>query len=409
MLVKYTLAHLNDHYTSRTDLFRYFFRLAWVGFGGPLAHISMMEHDVVEKKKWMSQEEFTGILGMTNMLPGPNSTELAIHIGHAMGGRIGGIISGIAFTLPGFFIMLALSYLYFELGGIPSVSGIFYGVNPVVIVIIAITAIRLGRGSAKDYKSIGIAAAVFAAILLTEVNEAIVLLAAGAVGLLLYPPRKSGSGSNPSSSLPPSGFRPPPSNMTPVFIALPIFALVYSLSAIPVELQLFLEFLKAGALLFGSGLVIVPLIGADVVESFGWMSYSQFFDGVTLGQVTPGPVVKTAAFVGYSVGGVLGAGIATLGVFLPPFAIVTILAPVFKKVKSNAWLQSFLKGVRPGAVGAILAVAVTLGQTALIDVWTIVIAAAALIALTKFKLSIPLTVVVAAVVGVAITCLRAVS
>lgn len=397
--------HPND--VSQTELFRYFFRLAWVGFGGPLAHISMMEHDAVEKKKWMSQEEFTDILGMTNMLPGPNSTELAIHIGHAMGGRMGGIISGIAFTLPGFFIMLALSYLYFELGGIPSVSGIFYGVNPVVIVIITITAVRLGKGSAKDHKSIGIAAAVFATILLTEVNEAIVLLGAGAAGLLLYPSKKSDSSGNSSSSSPPSGASPPPSTMSQVFTTLPIFAVVFSLSTMPVELQLFLEFLKAGALLFGTGLVIVPLVGADVVEGFGWMSYSQFFDGVTLGQVTPGPVVKTAAFVGYSVGGVLGAGIATLGVFLPPFAIVTILAPVFKKVKSNAWLQSFLKGVRPGAVGAILAVAVTLGQTALVDTWTIVIAAVALVALAKFKTSIPLTVVVAAVVGVAITYLMA--
>lgn len=384
------------------SLFRYFFNLAWVGFGGPLAHISMMEHDLVEKKKWITREEFTDILGMTNMLPGPNSTELAIHIGHVMGGRKGGIVSGIAFTLPGFFIMLALSYLYFQFGSIPGVSGIFYGVNPVVIVVIALTAIRLGKSSAREYKSIGIAAAVFVAILLTDVNEAIVLLAAGGAGMLLYLPRKQEGSGTSAPSRPGS-----PTMMTLLpFIPPSILALVFSVNNMPVELQLFLEFLKAGAVLFGSGLVIIPVIGTDVVENFGWMTYGQFFDGVTLGQVTPGPVVKTAAFVGYSVAGVLGASIATLGVFLPPFVVVTILAPVFGKVKSNAWLQSFLKGVRPGAVGAILAVAVTLGETALVDVWTIVIAAGALLALIKFKAPIPVLVGICGAAGVAIAYLQ---
>lgn len=393
---------LGDVPISLASLFRYFFKLAWIGFGGPLAHISMMEHDLVEKKKWITREEFTDILGMTNMLPDPNSTELAIHTGHVMGGRKGGIVSGIAFTLPGFFIMLALSYLYFQFGSIPDVSGIFYGVNPVVIVVIALTAIRLGKSSAREYKSIGIAAAVFVAILLTDVNEAIVLLAAGGAGLLLYLPRKQ-DGDN--TSLPARSGPPTMMALLP-FIPPSILAVAFSLNSMPVELQLFLEFLKAGAVLFGSGLVIVPIIGTDVVESFGWMTYSQFFDGVTLGQVTPGPVVKTATFVGYSVAGVLGASIATLGVFLPPFVLVTILAPVFGKVKSNAWLQAFLKGVRPGAVGAILAVAVTLGETALVDVWTIAIAARAFLALVKFKAPIPVLVGICGAAGVAIAYLQ---
>lgn len=387
------------------NLFKYFFKLAWIGFGGPLAHISMMEHDLVEKKKWITREEFTDILGMTNMLPGPNSTELAIHIGNVMGGRKGGIVSGIAFTLPGFFIMLALSYLYFQFGSIPGVSGIFYGVNPVVIVVIALTAIRLGKSSAREYKSVGIAAAVFVAILLSDVNEAIVLLAAGGAGLLLYLPREQKNNRSSSASSPRS--HSPTTMMTLLpFITPSILAVAFSLKDTPVQLQLFLEFLKAGAILFGSGLVIVPLIGTDVVDNFGWMTNGQFFDGVTLGQVTPGPVVKTAAFVGYSVAGVLGASIATLGVFLPPFAVVTILAPIFGRVKSNAWLQAFLKGVRPGAVGAILAVAVTLGQTALMDVWTVVIAAAALLAFARFKAPIPIIVGVCGAAGVAITYLR---
>jgi len=369
-------------------LFRYFFKLAWIGFGGPLAHISMMQHDTVEKKRWLSREEFTEILGITNMLPGPNSTELAIHIGYVKGGRIGAIVSGLAFTLPGFFIMLVLSWLYFQVGSIPSIAGIFYGINPAVIVIIAITAVRLGRSSARDARSLTIAVAVFLAVLLTDVNEAIVLLSAGIAGLLLYAPRRMKSALSILLLGPPS-----------------LFASI-SLGALPTWLQVFWVFLKAGALLFGSGLVIVPLIASEVVGDFGWMSYRQFFDGVTLGQVTPGPVVKTAAFVGYSVGGVFGAGVATLGVFLPPFVIVTLLAPIFRKMKSNKILQAFLKGVRPGAVGAILAVAVTLGETALIDVWTVAIAAVSLTALAKFKASIPLVVVTCGLAGVAITFLH---
>ena len=377
-----------DEEPGLAGLFRYFFKLAWIGFGGPLAHISMMQHDTVEKKRWLSRDEFTEILGMTNMLPGPNSTELAIHIGYVKGGRIGAFVSGLAFTLPAFFIMLVLSWLYFQLGSIPSIAGLFYGINPAVIAIIVITAVRLGRSSAGDARSLTIAVAVFLAVLLTDVNEAIVLLSAGIAGLLLYAPRRMKSALFILVLGPPS-----------------LFASI-SLGALPAWLQVFWVFLKAGALLFGSGLVIVPLIASEVVGDFGWMSYRQFFDGVTLGQVTPGPVVKTAAFVGYSVGGVFGAGVATLGVFLPPFVIVTLLAPLFRKMKSNKILQAFLKGVRPGAVGAILAVAVTLGETALIDVWTVAIAAVSLTALAKFKASIPLVVVTCGLAGVAITFLH---
>lgn len=373
----------SDDNPGLVGLFHYFFKLAWIGFGGPLAHISMMQQDAVEKKRWLSREEFAEILGMTNMLPGPNSTELAIHIGYVKGGRTGAIISGLAFTLPGFFMMLVLSWLYFQFGSIPSVSGIFYGMNPAVIIIIVIAAVRLGRSSVVDIKSFGLATAVFLTVLLTGVNEAVVLLSAGIAGMLLYMGNRL-------------------KNRLAVFLLIPTSFGVISLTNMPVEFQLFFQFLKAGALLFGSGLVIVPLIASDVVEGFGWMSYKQFFDGVTLGQITPGPIVKTAAFVGYSVGGILGAGVATLGVFLPPFVIVTLLAPIFRKMKANKLLQNFLKGVRPGAVGAILAVAISLGETALIDAWTIAIAAACLLALTKFKVPIPLTIVACAVAGIAI-------
>ncbi|MBI2126171.1 MAG: chromate efflux transporter [Thaumarchaeota archaeon] len=312
--------------TSLTSLFFYFFRLAWVGFGGPLVHISMMQRDLVEKRRWLAREEFMDMLGLTNLLPGPNSTEMCIHIGYRMRGRIGAVVSGLAFTLPGFFMMLALSWLYFQFIRLPSVSGVFYGINPAVVVIIAITAFRLGRSSVNDWKGLGILISAFLAILLTNINEAIILLSAGIAGLMINASWRSERDS---------------ARLLPLLAPIPIFAFM-SLASLPRELLLFLEFLKAGSLLFGTGLVIIPLIGPDVVEGFGWLSYEQFIDGVTLGQITPGPVVKTAAFVGYKVAGVLGATVATLGVFLPAFVIVILLASLLRKVRTSKLLQDFL-------------------------------------------------------------------
>ncbi|MGB9728032.1 MAG: chromate efflux transporter [Nitrososphaeria archaeon] len=271
---------------SLLELFLYFFRLSWTAFGGPLAYISMMEDDCVEKRKWLSKEEFTEMVGVTNMLPGPNAAEMAIHIGYVKRGLVGGILSGFAFVTPSFIIILFLSWLYFQYHTMPAVGDIFYGINPVVVVIILVAAYRLGRSSIVDWKLFCIFMAAFIISYFTEVNEAIILLVSGLIGLILY-------------------------NQKPVsvkdykklnLLLPPIILFNLSLEHMPTLLMIFLEFLKAGSLLFGSGLVIIPLIGPDVI-SFGWVSEKEFFDGVTLGQITPGPVMKTAAFIGYRVAG----------------------------------------------------------------------------------------------------------
>ncbi len=348
-----------------------------------MAYISMMEDDCVEKRRWLSKEEFAEMLGITNMLPGPNATEMAIHIGTVKGGRVGGVLSGLGFTIPSFVIMLVLSWLYFQYGAVPTVSGLFYGINPVIVAIIVVTVLRLGRSSVVDWKLAGIFMGTLLATYFKVANEALILFSAGLAGALIYGPILK------REALVMLIFLP---------FSLPLVSAFYG--ELPVMIQLLLEFLKASLLMFGTGLVIIPLIGPDVVEVFGWMSYKEFFDGVTLGQVTPGPVMKTAAFVGYKVGGVLGAAVAMFGTFLPPFVTVISLAPFFRQIRSNRWLRGFLKGVQAGTVGAILAVAGSLALVAFPDLLTIAIAAVSLIAVLKFRVNMSLLAIAAGALGV---------
>jgi len=342
----------------------------------------MMEDDCVEKRKWLSKGEFTEMLGITNMLPGPNATEMAIHIGHARRGRLGGIVAGLGFTIPSFVIILALSWLYFRYGAMPGVDGFFYGINPVVIGIILVTLLRLGKSSITDPKLAVLFAATLLATQFTKANEALIMLLSGFVGILLYAPALR----RVSTAL--------------VFMPLALPTLAIAVGSLPIMLQLFLEFLKASCLMFGTGLVIIPLTGPDIVESFGWMSYREFFDGVTLGQVSPGPVMKTAGFVGYKVAGVPGATAAFWAIFLPPFFIVTLLAPFYRRMRRDPWLQGFLKGVKVGAAATILGAVVSMAPATFTDLLTVAIAAASFVATLKLKVNLSLLVIGAGALGV---------
>jgi chromate transporter len=279
-----------------------------------------------------------------------------------------------------------LSWLYFTYRALPSVGGLFYGINPVVVVLIVITAWRLGKSAITDWKLLLIALGSFLGSVLTPVNEALILLAAGAVGILLYGPPLQRLGKGLAALLP-----------LPLSLA--------ANPALPTPASLALVFLKAGSLLFGTGFVIIPLLAPDVVETYRWMTQKEFFDGVTLGQVTPGPIVKTATFVGFKAGGLLGAAVATVAIFLPPFVLVLSLAPILKRLRQNPWLQGFLRGVRPGAVGTILGIVVAMAQAAFVDWWTVGIAAASLLAFLRFRMSTPLLVVGAGIVGVLVRSL----
>jgi len=367
---------------SLWKLFTYFFRLSWTGFGGPLAYIAMMEDDCVEKRRWLGKEEFAEMLGITNMLPGPNATEMAIHIGYVKGGKLGAVLSGLAFTIPSFIIMVVLSWLYFQYGSMPTASGIFYGINPVVVGVIIVTALRLGRVSVVDWKLAAICIVAVLLSYLTAINEALILLGAGLAGIIIYGPALK---------------RGLPAALLFLQTSIPT---LLDFERLPIQLQLFLEFLKGGLLMFGTGLVIIPLLAPDVVDFFGWMSYKEFFDGVTLGQITPGPVMKTAAFVGYKVAGICGAAAAMAGIFLPPFIIVTLLAPFFRQMRKNPWLQGFLKGVKAGAVGVILAVVPSLGKVAFPDLLTVAICLLGMLAMVKAKVNVSVLVLVAGAFGI---------
>ncbi len=372
---------------SLLELFMYFFRLSWTAFGGPLAYISMMEDDCVEKRKWLKKEEFAEMLGITNMLPGPNAAEMAIHIGYVKRGLTGAILSGMGFVTPSFIIILILSWLYFQYNTVPNIGHMFYGINPVVVAIILVTAYRLGASLTHDIKLLIILLMSFLLSYFTEVNEAIILLIAGFASLLLYRPKVKSSKR---------------CIKIPILCATTLSFFNFSIENAPTLLLIFLEFLKAGLLMFGSGLVILPLIGPDVINVFKWVTEKEFFDGITLGQITPGPVMKASAFIGYKVAGIWGAFVAFLGVYLPPFIIVPIVSKSFRSIKDNIMLKDFLKGIEAGVVGTILAVVFSLSKVAFMDYLTILIACTALILMTKFKVNVSLIVVASGVFGLLI-------
>jgi chromate transporter len=348
-----------------------FFKLGAISFGGPAAHIALMEQETVRKRGWLSREHFLDLLAATNLVPGPNATEMAIHIGFLQAGWPGFIAGGVAFIVPAFLISLALAVAYVRLGSLPQVAGLFYGINPVVMAIILVATYRLGRTALRDKRTASIGAISLAAAL-AGVNEVVVLLAAGLAGILLYTqPWKSRS----HAALLLMAWSP--------LTALPILPAVAWMDDRLLRLALF--FLKVGALLFGSGMVLFAFIQRDVVSGFGWLTQQQLLDAIAVGQMTPGPVLSTATFIGYLVAGVPGAIVSTAAIFLPSFVIVALIGPWIPRLRKSPVAQAFLRGVNAAVVALMLAVSVTLFRSAIVDVWTVLILCAALLALLRFR------------------------
>ena len=333
------------------EIARLFLRLGVVGFGGPAAHIALMEDAVVHRRKWVKRQHFLDALSVTNMVPGPNSTELAIHVGYLRAGVLGGLVSGTCFILPAFLLMLALSWAYFEFGSVPQVVWLFYGVKPAIIAIIAATA----------------------------------LIVAGLLGIALYSER--------SFRFPGAGL------LAGAYAATPMI----SIAGLPTLLALAWVFLKASALLFGGGFVIIPLIEHEVVSVYGWLSAQQFIDGVAIGQATPGPIVITAAFVGYAAAGLAGAAVATAAIFLPAFVIVLAgTGPYLERIRGSEMARAFLKGTNAAVIGTILGAGILLMGSAVVDLPTALILIAAAIALVRFGLSTIPLIASAAAIGIAL-------
>jgi len=363
------------------DLAALFGLLGVIGFGGPAAHVALMRREVVARRHWISEQRFVDLLGITNLLPGPNSTEVAMHVGLDRAGRAGLLVAGLAFILPAAVIVGALAAAYAAAGSSPVATSLLYGVKPVIIAIVAAAIVQLGRSALAGPLRIVIAAGV-ALMAALGVNE-LLLLAGGAILLAVA---RHGVG-GPLEWLARS--------------MLPVSAVAASVAATAVSLPLlFATFLKIGATLYGSGYVLLAFLRADFVDRLGWITDRQLLDAVAIGQVTPGPLFTTATFIGYLVAGPAGAAVATIGIFLPAFGLVALVGGLAARLRSRPLTAALLDGVNAAAIGLMAAVSLQLAGVAIVDPLTVGLAAAAAL-LLLIRVPSVWIVVAGAVVGVA--------
>jgi chromate transporter len=376
--------------TSLGEIARLFGKLGTIAFGGPAAHIAMMEDEVVRRRRWLTSDQFLDYLGATNLIPGPNSTELATHIGHARRGWPGLLVAGMAFITPASLIVAAVAWGYVRYRSLPEVEGLLYGVKPVVIAVVAQALWSLGRTAVKSgvLAIIGIAATVSAA---AGIHELVVLAATGALTAFLH--RASGVRQIHVVSLLPGAWH----ERAPL-TAVGTVAISTSMTAASLW-PLFLVFAKAGAVLFGSGYVLLAFLRADLVERLGWLSESQLLDAVAIGQVTPGPVFTTATFIGYVLAGPTGAMVATVGIFLPAFIFVALSGPLVPRLRRSPMAGVVLDGVNVASLALMAAVSWQLGRAALLDAVTVALALVSLIALVYFRINSAYLIAAGAAIG----------
>lgn len=327
-----------------------FFRLGCLAFGGPAAHIAMMEEEIIQKRKWMTHQHFLDLIGITNIIPGPNSTEMTMHCGYERGGWKGLFVAGSLFILPAVIITLILAWLYVSYGQLPEAQPFIYGIKPAVIAIILSAAYKLGKKAIKVPLHWIIGLAVVIGCLL-GLNEILAIFLSGGLGLVLYFIRSS--------------------NSTKSIAPIPLFAWF---SFMTVEhLKIFLIFLKVGAILYGSGYVLFAYLDAELIST-GLLTKQELIDAIAVGQMTPGPVLSTATFIGYQLGGIYGSLAATIGIFLPSFLFVGMINPMVHRMRKSPMLSSILDTINVAAVSVIAAVAIEMGKETLIDWRTALIA-----------------------------------
>lgn len=358
-----------------------FLKLGTTAFGGPAAHIALMHDETVKRRKWLSDQEFLDLVGATNLIPGPNSTEMAIHIGYLRAGWAGLVAAGACFIAPAMVIVLGLAWAYVQFGSTPQAEWLLYGIKPVVIAIIVQALWNLGGKAIQNLLTGAIAAGVVALYFL-GINEIALLFAGGLIVILLVNFQRS-------------RFRP-----IRAFL-LPLGGLgALAQAVLPVSLPLlFFTFLKIGSVLYGSGYVLLAFLRADFVVRFGWLTDQQLIDAIAIGQVTPGPVFTTATFIGYLLGGLPGALLATLGIFLPSFIFVAISNPIIPRIRNSPWASSLLDGVNAASLGLMAAVTWQLGRSSLIDPLTILVAILSLVLLLRFKVNSTWLIAAGAITG----------
>lgn len=344
------------------EIAKLFFKLGSIAFGGPAAHIAMMENEVVKKRKWMTQEHFLDLVGATNLIPGPNSTEMTMHCGHERAGWKGLFVAGFCFIFPAVVITSIFAWLYQEYGQLPKVEPFIYGIKPAVISIIIMAAFRLGKKAVTNVE-LAILSIITLVACLFGVNEIIALFGCGLLGLGIYFFKKT------TGNL--KSFTP----LLLIQVAIP--------SKIGI-LKIFLTFLKVGAILYGSGYVLFAFLDTELVAN-GWLTRQALIDAVAVGQITPGPVLSTATFIGWQLNGITGAIAATFGIFIPSFLFVLILNPLIPKMRKSYILGAILDAVNVAAVALIIAVCVEMAKDTLTDWRTIIITITSLIVVFVFK------------------------
>jgi chromate transporter len=369
-----------EHKASLGELALVFLKLGTIAFGGPAAHIAMMEDEVVRRRRWMTRDEFLDLLGAANLIPGPNSTELAIHVGHRQAGWAGLLVAGASFILPAALIVTAFAWAYVRYGSLPEVAGILYGVKPVIIVIVLQALWSLGRTAIKTKF---LAAIALAGVALTWLGVHELLILAGA-GLVVALVGRFAQGND--------------RRLLSVSFAFLLQSTATTTSTFGL-LPLFLFFLKVGAILYGSGYVLLAFIRADLVERWHWLTESQLLDAIAVGQVTPGPVFTTATFIGYVLGGYQGAIVGTLGIFLPAFCFVALSGPLVPRIRRSPTAGAFLDGVNVAALSLMVLVTYQLGRASLVDIKTLLIGLISGFLLFRFRVNSAWLVLGGAIAG----------
>ena len=368
---------------SLADVAKLALKLGFTAFGGPAAHIAMLRDEVVNRHKWLTDAQFLDLLGATNLIPGPNSTEMVIHVGQARAGWRGLIVAGMLFILPAALMVAAFAWAYVRYGTTPTATWLLYGIKPVIIAVVVQALWGLGKSAVKHWLFALVGVLVFG-LYLYGINELALLFGGGVLLMLITNWQRLRSASMMLAIAPITAMRG--------------FNLVAESDSSRLS-QLFWIFLKIGSVLYGSGYVLLAFLRNDFVERLGWLTNQQLLDAVAVGQFTPGPVFTTATFIGYVLAGWWGAILATIGIFLPSFILVAITHPLIPRMRRSAWLSGLLDGVNMAAVGLMAAVTWELGRAAIIDWFTALVAIAAAVALIRFKINSAWLVLAGGVLG----------
>jgi chromate transporter len=353
------------------EVARLFLKLGVIGFGGPAAHIALMREEVVRRRRWVSEERFLDLVGMANLIPGPTSTEMSIYLGYVRAGWPGLVVGGACFIVPAMLLVLAFAWLYVRYGATPAVTSALYGITPVIIAIVAHAMWGLARTAVKG-ALLAVVGVVVLALALAGVNILALLLGGGALVMLLRAGarRRLAAGALVAA------------------LGAPGTAAALAGSATPVTLgTLFVTFFKIGAVLYGSGYVLLAFLRHDLVDRLGWLGDRQLLDAIAVGQFTPGPVFTTATFIGYVLAGLPGALLATLAIFLPSFVFVALSQPVLPRLRNSPWTAAFLDGVNVAALGLMAAVTWQLARAAIVDGFTALLAVVTLGLLLRTRLN----------------------